>query len=105
MNARDALALAIDPNALELDSYPFPRDAADRVIAHLLTDEVVERAAYAMYLDRPLELDQEGGDDWSILPDEWKYEWADGARAALAGALGVHESATDDEFGAQGRAE
>ena len=33
MDDRDALANLIDPNALELDTYPWPRDAADRVLA------------------------------------------------------------------------
>ncbi|MAP63147.1 MAG: hypothetical protein CMH34_05265 [Microbacterium sp.] len=91
-DARTELGRRIDPNALEIDAYPFPLDAVDRVVEYLLSEPVVERAAYAMYLDRPLELDQEGGDDWAILPDEWKYEWSEGARAAIEGALGVHES-------------
>ena len=90
-DARTELGLRIDPNALEIDAYPFPLDAVDRVVGYLLSDPVVERAAYAMYLDRPLEPDQEGGDDWAILPDEWREEWREGARAALEGALGVHE--------------
>lgn len=29
---RDELALLIDPNALELEAYPWPRNAADRVL-------------------------------------------------------------------------
>lgn len=62
---------------------------AYRVREYLLSTEQVTRAAYAMYLDRPLELDQEGGDDWAILPDEWKYEWIEGAREALTGALAI----------------
>lgn len=66
--------------------------ALRRISEVLLSDEVVERAAYAMYVDRPLELDQEGGDDWAILPDEWKFEWSEGARAAIEGALGIHGS-------------
>ena len=69
---------------------------ADAIIAYLLTDAVAERAAYAMYLDRPIELDQDGGDDWGILPDEWKFEWIEGARAALEGALGVHALGSAD---------
>lgn len=62
---------------------------AYRVREYLLSAEQVTRAAYAMYLDRPLELDQDGGDDWAILPDEWKYEWIEGAREALTGALAI----------------
>lgn len=30
---RDELALFIDPNALELGAYPFPRNVADRILA------------------------------------------------------------------------
>lgn len=33
MDDRHTLANLIDPNALELDTYPWPRDAADRVLA------------------------------------------------------------------------
>lgn len=33
MDDRDTLANLIDPNALELDTHPWPRDAADRVLA------------------------------------------------------------------------
>lgn len=31
-SSRDELALLIDPNALELEAYPWPLDAADRVL-------------------------------------------------------------------------
>lgn len=74
------------------DMWPLRQRIVLAVKDALLSDEAVERAAYAMYLDRPLELDQEGSDDWAVLPDEWKYEWSEGARAALEGALGIHES-------------
>jgi len=72
------------------DTYDACLDAiALDVREHLTSRAVVERAAYAMYLDRPVELDQEGGDDWAILPDEWREEWREGARAALEGALAL----------------
>lgn len=64
-------------------------DIAYRVREYLLSTPQVDRAAYSMYRDRPLELDQNGDDDWSILPDEWKQEWRDGAREALTGALAI----------------
>lgn len=83
---------AVQSRLLGQDMWPLRQRLMLAVKDALLSDEAVERAAYAMYLDRPLELDQEGGDDWAILPDEWKYEWSEGARAALEGALGVHES-------------
>ena len=59
------------------------------VPAPQVTDEMVERAAYGMYLVRPIELGQGGQDDWAILPDEWKHEWREAACAALEAALGV----------------
>lgn len=74
----------------EQDTYDQILDAiAFDVRAHLLSTPVVERAAYEMYLDRPVGLDQEGGDDWAILPDDWREEWKEGARAAFQGALRV----------------
>ncbi len=66
-----------------------------------VTDEMVERAAYGMYLARPIELGQGGQDDWAILPDEWKHEWREAARAALEAALGVSAPRdTEWEYGA-----
>lgn len=92
-----------DENPERYKRYP---DAAEASLAaarhvgyalreHLVSTPVVERAAYVMYLDRPLELDQEGGDDWSILPDEWREEWREGARAALEGALAAQSDHTN----------
>ena len=60
---------------------------ASAVRAYLLAGKSVARAAYAMYANRPLELDQTGSDDWLILPEGWKQEWLDGARTAMEGAL------------------
>ena len=47
-------------------------------------EELAEKVGRALYTERPLELDQEGGDDWDILPDEWRYEWIDAGRVAVA---------------------
>lgn len=56
-----------------------------RTGAEPMTDEeLAEKVGYALYVERPLELDQEGGDDWVILPDEWREEWIDAGRVAVA---------------------
>ena len=47
-------------------------------------EELAEKVGYALYVERPLELDQEGGDDWDIVPDEWREEWIDAGRVAVA---------------------
>lgn len=47
-------------------------------------EELAEKVGRALYTERPLELDQEGGDDWDILPDEWRFEWIDAGRVAVA---------------------
>lgn len=47
-------------------------------------EELAEKVGRALYTERPLELDQEGGDDWDILPDEWRGEWIDAGRVAVA---------------------
>ncbi|QOC24822.1 hypothetical protein IC744_16295 [Microbacterium hominis] len=47
-------------------------------------EELAEKVGRALYTERPLELDQEGGDDWDILPDEWREEWIDAGRVAVA---------------------
>ena len=47
-------------------------------------EELAEKVGRALYAERPLELDQEGGDDWDILPEEWREEWIDAGRVAVA---------------------
>lgn len=47
-------------------------------------EELAEKVGRALYIERPLELDQEGGDDWDILPEEWREEWIDAGRVAVA---------------------
>lgn len=47
-------------------------------------EELAEKVGRALYTERPLELDQEGGDDWDILPDDWREEWIDAGRVAVA---------------------
>lgn len=47
-------------------------------------EELAEKVGRALYTERPLELDQDGGDDWDILPDEWREEWIDAGRVAVA---------------------
>lgn len=84
---------AVQARLLGQDMWPLRKRLVLAVRDAMLSEEAVGRAAHAMYLDRPLELDQEGGDDWAILPDEWKCEWSEGARAAIEGALGTLESA------------
>jgi hypothetical protein len=54
-------------------------------VSELTTDEeLAEKVGRALYVERPLELDQESGDDWDILPDEWREEWVDAGRVAVA---------------------
>lgn len=61
-------------------------------MSELITDEIVEAAARAMYENRVIELDQDGDTDWDGLPESWRQEWREGARVALEAAASLIEA-------------
>jgi hypothetical protein len=62
MDDRDTLANLIDPNALELDAYPWPRDAADSVLA---SDWLAAR-------DARVKAEALEGAEFSFTDEQWR---------------------------------
>lgn len=63
-----------------------PTDEILELFANALwSDEAKAAAGKHLYDERSIELDQDGDDDWDILP--WQDEWIEGAESALIGAL------------------
>lgn len=94
MSARDEIARVLDELDKDYDydsgHLPSNEDIADAVIAHLLSDEVVERGAIGC-LSR---FDNEYGwtaEDWkaSWMTEGTRDTWRGYSRAALQAALGV----------------
>lgn len=71
------------------------------IFDRMLDKDVVNAAARNMYDNRMIELDQSGGDDWDILPEAWRDEWAEGARHALEAAVAIlaFENRSSDDVG------
>jgi len=93
---REELALLIDPNALELHAYPFPLDAADRVLAAGFRRTEVQGEPSDAQVEAIRELESE-------IPDAYVQDDMDGpviilseqaaktALAALRDALSLRE--------------
>jgi len=88
VNARDDLAKVIatwgaNPRWHEGDKFITPEESlADAILAHLMSDEAVERAAEAAHY-------AQGFDDYGVANDDEREDAEEIARAVILAALGV----------------